>query len=156
MPIVSNSSPLIALAAIDRLSLLPDLFEIVAIPPAVAAETRRALPVHSAWLHVENLTRELPKAVLRAALGDGEREAIALALERWDQILVDDRPARNLARELGLDVVGTVGVLLAAKRQRLLTAVKPELDKLLNASFFLSPQLVQAVLAIADESDDPA
>ena len=72
---------------------------------------------------------------------------------RADQVLVDDRPARKLARELGLDVIGTVGVLLAAKRHGLLPVVRPELDKLLKASFFLSPQLVDAIIRDAGESE---
>lgn len=153
MPVVSNSSPLIAFAAIDRLPLLPAIFEIVTIPPAVVAEIRRALAVHPDWLRVKRLKHDVPEALLRPALGDGEREAIALALERHDQVLIDDRPARRLARALGLDVIGTVGVLLAAKRQGLLAAVRPELDKLLAASFFLSPQLVDAVLHDAGEAE---
>jgi hypothetical protein len=59
----------------------------------------------------------LPQAVLRRSLGDGEREALALAVEiQAERILLDDRPARRVAQELQLLVTGTAGILLAAKR----------------------------------------
>ena len=99
MPAVSNSSPLIALAAIDRLELLPTLFQSIVIPPAVAHEIRRSVSLPAAWLHVRTLEGPLPETVLRRSLADGEREAIALALEtRPDRIILDDLPARQAAR----------------------------------------------------------
>ena len=127
MPVVSNSSPLIALAAIERLDLLPALFKSVVIPPAVAQEITRA---------------------------DGEREAIALAMElRADLVILDDLPARRVAKAAGLNVIGAVGVLLGAKRVGLIDRLRPELDNLLKHSFFLSPQLYDEVLHAAGELD---
>jgi hypothetical protein len=154
VPIVSNASPLIAFAAIDRLQLLPALFESVIMPPAVALETRRAIPVAPPWLFVQDLKHPMPPVVLRRRLGDGEREAIALAAELGvQQILLDDLPARKVARDLGLSVIGVLGVLLAAKRHGLLALVRPELEKLLRTSFFLTPQLVEELLRDAGEAD---
>jgi uncharacterized protein len=152
--VVSNSSPLIALATIERLPLFPALFESVVIPPAVAFETRRIFPIRPAWLVVQAPTRPLPAVVLRPKLGAGEREAIALALELDSrQIILDDLVARKVAREAGLSVIGGLGVLLAAKRQGLLALVRPDLEKLLRTSFFLSPALVQELLRDAGEAD---
>ena len=118
MLVVSNSSPLIALAAIERLDLLSGLFSSVVVPPAVASEISRSVPTRPTWLSLQPLGQALPTAVLRPALGSGEREAIALALElHADQLILDDLPARSVARALGLTVIGTLGILLAAKRR---------------------------------------
>ena len=154
MPAVSNSSPLIALAAIDRLDLLPALFQSIVIPPAVAHEIRRSVPLPAAWLRVRTREGPLPATVLRRSLADGEREAIALALEAPpDGIILDDLPARRVAYAAGLNVIGTLGVLLGAKRAGLLPVIRPELDGLVRTSFFLSPQLYTELLQAAGEAD---
>ena len=76
--------------------------------------------------------------MLRQSLGDGEREAVALALEiKAERILLDDRPARRVAQELGLVVTGTAGVLLAAKRHELIAHVRPFVDALVEKSFYI-------------------
>ena len=135
---MSNSSPLIALAAIERLDLLPALFESVLIPPAVAHEIKRSIPVAPSWLRVETLGLPLPTVIQRRILADGEREAIALAIElRAESIILDDLPARRIAQVVGLNVIGTVGLLLGAKRVVLIGRIRPELDNLLKNSFFL-------------------
>jgi len=89
----------------------------------------------------------------RGRLGDGEWEAITLAIEVGaGAILIDDRPARRLAETAGLSVIGTLGLLLAAKQTGLITRVRPELDKLLETSFFLGQQLYDELLHIAGET----
>ena len=150
---VSNSSPLIALSSIERLNLLQALFESVLIPPAVAHEISRSIPIAPAWLRMQTLKAVLPTMVLRRTLADGEREAIALAVElHADRIILDDLPARKIAQAIGLNAVGTLGVLLGAKQVGLLSQIRPELDKLVKHSFFLSPQLYQELLRAADEA----
>ncbi len=154
MPVVADSSPLIALAAINRLALLPALFDSVVIPPAVAFETRRAMQVQPAWLRVQRLRGDLPPIVQRPTLGVGEREAIALALELGiERMVVDDLSARRVAQASGLNVVGTLGLLLAAKRLGLVERVRPELDNLVKASFFVHPLLYDEMLRVAEEAD---
>ncbi|OUL20145.1 nuclease, partial [Nostoc sp. RF31YmG] len=59
-------------------------------------------------------------------LDDGEREAIALALETGEQrILLDEREARQVAENLGLQAIGTLGILLLAKNRGVITQVQP-------------------------------
>ena len=95
MAVVSNSSPLIALARIQRLDLLPAIFESVLIPPAVAREILPSIPVLPAWLRIQAPNVLAPASLPRRRLGDGEREALALAIElRADWIILDDLPAR--------------------------------------------------------------
>lgn len=91
MAVVSNSSPLIALARIQRLDLLPGIFESVLIPPAVAREIAPSISVLPIWLRIQAPTAMPPESLQRRRLGDGEREALALAIElQADWIILDD------------------------------------------------------------------
>ena len=104
-------------------------------------------------LRVQELNQPLPESVLRPSLADGEREALALALEiRAHRIILDDMPARRVARILGLSITGTAGVLVAAKHRGLISRVRPILEDLVNNSFFISPELYEKVLELAGES----
>jgi predicted nucleic acid-binding protein len=121
--VVSNFSPLIALAGIRRLDFLPAIFESVLIPPAVAREISPSIPVLPPWLRIHAPSVLPPAPLLRRRLGAGEREALALAIElKADWIILDDLPARRSAEAAGLNVIGTLGTLLAAKRAGLLNS----------------------------------
>jgi predicted nucleic acid-binding protein len=150
--VVSNSSPLIALARIQRLDLLPAIFESILIPPAVAREIAPSIPVLPTWLRIQAPSVLPPVPLLRRRLGAGEREALALAIElRADWIILDDLAARHAAEATGLNVIGTLGTLVTAKRAGLLQSIRPELDALVRTSFFLSPQLYDELVRLADE-----
>lgn len=134
------------------MSLITNLFQSITIPPAVGHEITRSVPVLPHWITIEPLRSPLPEVVLRKALGVGEREAIALALESKPSLLiVDDLPARKIARMLGVEVLGTAGILLAAKRKGLIKSLRAELDGLIRNSFFLSPKLYNDLLHAAGE-----
>jgi predicted nucleic acid-binding protein len=152
--VVSNSSPRIAFAAIEQLHLFSALFDSVLIPSAVAREIAPSISTLPPWLRVQDVRTPLPQAVMRRSLGDGEREALALAVEiQAERILLDDRAARRVAQELHLLVTGTAGILLVAKRHVLLPRIRPVLDALLRTSFFLSQQLYNELLQAAGEID---
>jgi uncharacterized protein len=152
LAVVSNSSPLIAFADIQQLSLFPALFESVLIPPAVALEIAPSIPTLPTWLRVESLRMPLPEAVLRRSFGVGEREALALAVEiQAERILLDDRPARRVALELKLLVTGTAGILLVAKRHALVRSIRPYLDTLIEKSFFIGTDVYDEILRLAGE-----
>jgi predicted nucleic acid-binding protein len=89
---------------------------------------------------------------LGASLGPGESEANCLALEIEARLIVlDERPARRLAQALHLPVIGTLGILLAAKRHQILAAVGPCLDALLEHDFRIAPSLYENVLRASGE-----
>ncbi len=74
-------------------------------------------------------------------------EAIVLALEHnADLLLVDDRDARNLAKKLGLQVMGTLGVIALAKYKGLISKAKPIIDKLVESGFWISRKLLEEFL----------
>ena len=152
MPIVSNSGPLIALARIQRLDLVPAVLQSILIPPAVAREIEPSIPVLPAWVSVKVLSSEWAPLTSRGRLGDGEREAIALAIEIGaNAVLMDERAGRRVAEQGGLKVIGTLGLLLEAKRAGHIRTIRAELDKLLETSFFLSQELYDQLLRLADK-----
>jgi len=130
MAAVSNTSPLLRFTSIERLDLLGRVFGEVIVPPAAwteivttgghrpgAAEVARA-----PWIRQQSPIPTALLARLTQQLGLGEAEAIALANEfaRSAPLLIDDRQGRRIARELGLPVVGSAGVLLLAKEAGLI------------------------------------
>ncbi len=152
-PVVSNSSPLIAFEQIDRPELLHELVGPLFIPAAVSHEI--APMVAPDWIEVRALTQPVGPRVLRASLGAGESEAISLAIEVEARLLLlDDLAARRLAQGLHLPIIGTLGLLLAAKRKGLLEAVKPCLDQLLRYEFRVATDLYDRVLRDAGEAPE--
>jgi len=151
VPVVSNSSPIIAFERIGELDLLRVIFPALMIPPAVAGEIATARGVPS-WITVQSLARRLDTRTLVPGLGAGEREAISLAVEtRATWPVLDDQAARQVARTIGLPVIGTLGILLAAKRRGLLPAVRPYLARLGSSGFFMRRELLERVLRLASE-----
>jgi predicted nucleic acid-binding protein len=145
---VCNSTCLIALERIGQRELLPRVFPTVYAPAAVREEVGVAIP----WLTSNEVSNLSTGTVLKMQLGDGEAQAIALALEvPGVEVILDDKKARRIARQLGLRVIGTVGILLRAKRMGVVPAIRPLLQALQTAGFRLSPALLQEALRIAGE-----
>ena len=87
------------------------------------------------------------------SLGLGEWEAIVLALELSCPVLLDDKLARAHAQHAGVAVIGTGGLLIAAKAKSLIPAVAPLLEALQRAGYHFSEELVARILQLAGESD---
>ena len=142
---------MIALAQLNLLDAIAPLFADLAVPPAVTREIAPSV-VSPEWVRQIALGGASDPRVIQAALGPGETEAIGLALELGTHVVaLDERRARRVARSLGLPLVGTAGLLLAAKQDGLILAVKPYLDALVEAGFFLPSAVVAGVLAQAEE-----
>lgn len=160
MTVVCNATPLINFAAINRLDILNAAFGQIVIPQAVCDETTvKGFPasefvlqaIAAKWLQVRPVSTIAPK--IPPELDDGEREAITLALETGEpQILLDEREARQVAQSLGLQVIGTLGILLLAKNRKIITQVQPVLDAMINhAQYWVSRSLYEQVLRQARE-----
>lgn len=154
--VVVNAGPLIHLASIGRFPLLQALFGCVNVPDAVfaevvtqgsgqagAAEVAAALKL--GWMCRRAVANRLAVSLLLDELHEGEAEAIVLARERECAVLLDDAAARAAGSRVGLTVSGTIGVLILARRQALIGALEPELDKLLASGFRLSRTLYDRV-----------
>ena len=152
MPVVSNSSPLIALEQIGRVDLLKALLGEILIPDAVASEVSATVQPRT-WILRQPLLQPVVPRARQAALGAGEREAISLAIQvKASAILLDDDPARKTATDLKLRVLGTAGILVLAKERSLIESVKPCLDALIGHRFFLSRTIYELILDRAGES----
>lgn len=147
--IVSNSACLIALERIEQLYLLPLVYPTIWIPQAV----KREIGFTTNWLQVQTVKNQALVSTLRTQVGAGESEAIALALEiQTVPVLLDDKKARRIAEQLDLQVTGTVGLLLKAKKQGVLPAIRPVLDDLERVDFRISSRLRNRALELAEES----
>ena len=148
--VVADTSPLVALHQISLMRILPALFGVILVPPAVAQE---AISVNlESWIEIRSLEQEIPPAVLHAEVDLGESEAISLALEvHASRLIVDDLQARRLATSLGLSIIGTTGLLLAAKQKGLIPALRGPMDDLLALAFRLHPDLYRSALVNAGE-----
>ena len=93
MPVISNSSPLIALTQIGRLDLLRLLYTRISIPPAVAREVEPTVTKLPDWVLVRELAHPLQPTTVSGSIGPGEREVISLGLELGAALLIVDEQA---------------------------------------------------------------
>jgi predicted nucleic acid-binding protein len=106
------------------------------------------------WLRVQPVQNSAVVATLKTQMDDGEAEAIALAMELGDVLLIlDDKKARRVAQQIGLKVIGTVGMLLRAKRDGVITEIKPFLTALMQANFRISDGIIQEALRLSGEEE---
>lgn len=158
---VCNASPLINLAWLGRLDLLHQLYTTTIIPEAVRHEVLvagkgkpGAAEVEAAdWLIFASAQN---RALLRALSQDldlGEAEVIALALEHpTNMVIMDERLGRQTAAYFALPCIGTVGILVSAKRQGMIPAIRPDLERLrYQQGFYISERLSDRILADAGE-----
>ena len=131
---ITNTSPLVYLHRVQSLEWLPQLFEEVWVPAAVIEPASQP----SEWLSSD--------------LGAGELAAIALALENPSRILiVDDGLARRTAQAAGLEVWGTLRIILEAKSQGLTERAAPLVDRLAESGLWFSQEIRRRILKLAKE-----
>lgn len=145
--VVADTTCLIALERIDRLDLLQRSFSSVIVPPEVAREFRTP----PEWVTIQSSSNHSVMASLRLLVDDGEAAAIALAHELKVRIILDDGAGRSVARQFGLSVMGTIGLLLMAKQRGLVPTVRPLIDDLKRHGFYMTEDLRQEALRLAAE-----
>jgi predicted nucleic acid-binding protein len=158
--VVSDTSPIRALAHLNLLMLLQELFDEVLVPPAVDVELRNPpASLHRvdvrdlAYVRIQSPRDRTKVAEFLQVLDPGESEALALAIEVGvSAILIDEAAGRTMAKRLGLLPVGVLGLLVRAKQRGLLPEVSPLLDRLkMDLGFFISDPLRAEVLRLARE-----
>ncbi|MES2703049.1 MAG: DUF3368 domain-containing protein [Bacteroidota bacterium] len=147
--IISDASCLILLDKIGELNILRRLFGTVLTTTEIAIEYGNTLPD---WVIVKETSNKTYQAIIAASVDSGEASAIALAIDYDESLLIiDDLKARKFATQLGLDITGTMGVLIEAKASGVIPAVKPILEKIKRTNFRLSKTLESFVLTAVGE-----
>lgn len=164
MLVVSNTSPIMNLAIVDQLYLLQKQFGEVVVPMAVIEELkldtdysgtdRIRTAISEGWLRQETVKNTQVIQALKRELDNGEAEAIALALQlKTTQILIDEREGRSIAKSMGLNPVGVLGILIRAKDEGEVKSLKEVLEKLQReAGFYLTDKLLKEILSDVGEN----
>jgi len=151
--IVSDTTVIIALAKIERLRLLKELWQTILIPESVKEEVIEEKPgakifreaIKEGWIIVKEIQENDVVKILRSHLGAGESECIALALEQKAHLLItDDKKAKSYAKKIGLNVIGTLGLIVQAVGESVITAEEAVgmIQKLKEIDFRLSNAVI--------------
>ena len=147
--IISDTSCFILLFRIGELDLLEKIYGAVVTTMEVATEFGQPLPD---WVEIKSAKDIYRQQILEVQIDRGEASAIALALETPDcTLILDDLKARKLAERLGLQITGTIGVIVKAKLNGIIESVKPCLLKIRQTDFRLTDELEEQALKEANE-----
>lgn len=158
--VVVNSTPLLVLGNIGQLDILRRMYGNIVIPEAVYREVTekddaasQALLAAKDWIEVQTIRNPDEYALYRARLHAGEVETMILAQQEpaADIVVLDDNAARKTAEFLGLNVTGTIGILVKAKQSGIIQQVKPLLNEMMQNGFFISERLLRMILEAAGE-----
>jgi len=152
--VVANSTPIILFHNIGYLHLLKTLYGKIYIPRAVYNEVAADFDFISPqkWIKVIEIQNKDLKRLLQINLHVGEVEAIILSTEMpADLLILDDLLARKHAKVIGINITGTLGILLALKHKGIIHAVKPLMEQLINVGMYIDKKLYEDVLAMAKE-----
>lgn len=155
---VVNASPIILLGKVRQVALLPRLADEILVAEAVAREVEtkadgvQALEALRAFDNVRVVTARVASEVAVWSLGPGESGVLSLALDHLPcRVVLDDLEARRCAKSFDIPVIGTLGVVLRAKRLGLIPKARPVIEQLLRHDFYLSPTLIEMGLARVGE-----
>lgn len=147
--IISDTSSLILLDKIGEINLLRQVFHQVYITSVIVHEFGNSLPE---WIVVKDCSDPTRERRLALIMDEGEASVLALAAEMGDcYVLLDDNKARRYAQATKQKYVGTLGLLLRAKRQGVIPLVRPILEKIMLTDFRTTESLYEFVLNEAGE-----
>jgi len=152
MIVVSNTTPIISLSSIGKINLLKKIFYKIYVPTAVFNEIKAKKSygyddIDKDFFKIYNIKDNIKKFLLLNELDDGEAETIVLALEiKADFVLIDERIGYNLAKSLGLNPIGTLAILIEAKRRGFIEKLEPLLQEMVNRGRWYSEFVVEKVL----------
>ncbi len=156
---IINASPLIVLAKVGQVALLPELATELVIPRGVVEEIEAGSLDDPArlWLadegaeYVREIEKEEP-LVAAWDLGKGESAVLTWAYQNAGfEAIVDDRAARNCGNTLRLPVRGTLGVILLAKQEGKIEQVAPVFEQLQDAGLRIDAAVLAKALQLAGE-----
>jgi len=131
------------------MDLLEKVYGQVITTEEIAIEYGETLPV---WVEVVSVKDKMRQQLLEFQIDKGESSAIALALEIPEStIILDDFKARKVAKQLGLTITGTLGVIIKAKLLGKIESIKPILEKIKETNFRISTDIENQALKEANE-----
>lgn len=158
--VIVNSTPLIALCNANLLFVLHELYGTIIIPKAVydevTAKTDSACAQISNnfdWIKTEFADDSADRSMYRAKLHAGEVEVMILAQQEpeADLVIIDDNAAKKTAKYLGLNVTGTIGVLLRAKKEKIIDSFTDSISKIEDNGFYIDEKLREYAVKQAGE-----
>ncbi len=149
--VIADAGPIFSLAIVKKLDILSSLFDQIRIPVAVWAEitTKQDTPFYSEIVvFFEERVASLERFNdLTFTLGKGEAESILLYKElEADYLLIDDKKARTLAENFGIQCIGTIGILVAGQEKGLIDQLRPLFKLLIGNKRYYSEALLNKVL----------
>jgi len=149
--VISNTTPFISLSAVGKLELLPKLYGKITVPKAVVQELNAGGPILvpnvvelSRVSIVDNIRDEHEKFLYN--LDEGERQVIIHGLAaKAELVLIDEILARKIASHLGLNIKGTLGILVQAKRKGLIKSFTNLALKLKDQGIFFSERMINEI-----------
>lgn len=155
--VIADAGPIFSLAVINRLRLLNDLFDHIKIPKAVWKEITLQ---KDATFHTDIIDFFKNKVIdikgfneLTFMMDYGESEALILYKEqKANFLLIDDKKARRVAENFGMNCIGTLGLLLISKEKGLIDELRPLFLEFLRNKRFYSINLLNRLLIENNES----
>jgi uncharacterized protein len=157
MIVVANTTPIISLAAINRLDILEKMFGKIMIAEAVYNEVKAKqyygyYEVDNAFIEVKSIQGVLYKDFLLSELDLGEAETIILAKElKANFVIIDENLGYKIANNVGLTAIRTLSILLRAKQKGFISELRPLLDEMIAKGRWYSDSVYRAVLIQAGE-----
>jgi len=147
--VISDTSCLIILRKINKLDVLNKLYDKIYITQVIQNEFGEELPE---WIVVKPILTNPKLKLIEKEIDQGEASAVSFALEQSNSLLIlDDWKARQFAVSLNLKVTGTLGILVKAKKNGIISSVKPYLNKIKTTNFRISQELEENVLNAVNE-----
>jgi predicted nucleic acid-binding protein len=142
--LISNTSCLIVLDNIDLLFILKELYGSIIITQEVSGEFGKTVP---GWIDVREVKDKKYLRLMENFVDLGEASIITLSLEIDDNIVIlDDFKARKLAKKLNINITGTLGIIINAKKKNIISSTKEVLYKLRDKGFRISKELENELL----------
>ncbi|EMY71963.1 DUF3368 domain-containing protein [Leptospira vanthielii] len=144
--VISNTSCLILLSKIQQFGILKSLYNSVIITDTVKTEFGESIPD---FIKVKNPKQEFSVKSLEQILDSGEASTIALALELKNSLVIlDDLKARKIAKNLGLKITGTLGILAKAKTLGIIEDLEKQIDELQRKGIWISESVLNEIRKI--------
>jgi len=143
--VISDTSCLILLSKLNLITVLETLFTEVWITEEISNEFGEILP---GWIKVKSANSATLERILNLNLDKGEASAIALCLEQSSDVLliIDERKGRRIAKELGINLIGTIGIILRANQLGIIKNLKETIELIEEVGFRISPLLKEQLL----------